>query len=778
MRRLLPLLLLLACDGATSDTDPVSACPRLQTDADALRFDDVLFESPVTRTLRVTQPCDGAADVVIDGLEVDGDDVFIAQTQAAVIQAGQTVLVDVRFEPGGSYASHAAALRIRTSAGEATVSLVGSASSDQDGDGVDAIEAGGQDCDDRNARVGVPTDESPNGVDDDCDGWVDEDFIDVGDVLISELMLRPSSVRSTVGQWVEVRNVSERAIDLRGWVLDGTEGRLQVQDSVVVEPGEHAVLAVETDPTDNGGIQVDGALVGTGTPLAIRDWRLALSIDERVIVALDEHPDWPDELGASIALDPTIDDALATTGPALWCAGTSELPSQDLGTPGAENDWCPQIDHDDDGYSREEGDCDDADPEVGRLQLEVWDGKDNDCDSLVDDLFADRSRVGWAYGPEFSQLGGAANLQVADWDGDGIDDLVVPESGYSGAIIWSLDGAQVFAADLVHVDTLTPGQIDGGSARLLGVGPAPGDLDHDGDDDLAVLVSGPFGGDGDLLWLFDAPPAGGDTMTPDDADLIVTQADRMVATGALLSDLDVNGDGGQDVVLADRRDLYGVAQVLDLGGLSGSVDVDDVEIGTWSATERLMLGGYLSGGDLDDDGYDDVLIGEQDTSGSVGAVVHGVLGQSELPEDGPLALSSTLRLSGLNGGLPLRAWILDLDEDGAQDLLVGDPSEDQAYVLFDAGGLSGSVDVPARADLTLQSDRGLCATDAAWADLDRDGSKDLVLGCGSRTTSERGVVMVLPSDALVSGATLDALDASATILAQEPGDAAGPGSGR
>ena len=116
---------------------------------------------------------------------------------------------------------------------------------------------------------------------------------------------------------------------------------------------------------------------------------------------------------------PTLEPSLPTPSPP-WLSPTPP-PFQDTPwpspTPGTQEPTSapdlptptpsPPPDTDGDGFSELEGDCDDADPVVYPGAAEICDGKDNDCDGLVDDRDPDAQGV-----PEW----------YLDADGDGYGD--------------------------------------------------------------------------------------------------------------------------------------------------------------------------------------------------------------------------------------------------------------------------------------------------------------------------------------------------------------------
>ena len=58
------------------------------------------------------------------------------------------------------------------------------------------------------------------------------------------------------------------------------------------------------------------------------------------VIEYDNGSTFPDPNGASMNLDPTMQDAGLNDQGASWCVATSSFGAGDLGTPGAVNDSC------------------------------------------------------------------------------------------------------------------------------------------------------------------------------------------------------------------------------------------------------------------------------------------------------------------------------------------------------------------------------------------------------------------------------------------------------
>ncbi len=264
---------------------------------------------------------------------------------------------------------------------------------DLDGDGLGAC---GGDCDDADPAIGPHAAELDDGVDDDCDGLVDEDFLAAGDLVITEFMANPRQADDQSGEWFEVLNTSARQVDLLGWLVHDGDGRDGVETSVVLAPGDLALFAADGDAGENGGLPpVDVDYEYEAIKLTNVGATLTLSAGDVVVDALTyDADDWTVQPGRSTYLDAAYSDAELNDSPYPWCVTPEEDDFDygggpgDHGTPGAPNpgDLCC-ADADGDGSSTCDGDCDDDEPDARPGLAEAADGLDNDCDGLVDEDF-------------------------------------------------------------------------------------------------------------------------------------------------------------------------------------------------------------------------------------------------------------------------------------------------------------------------------------------------------------------------------------------------------
>lgn len=243
---------------------------------------------------------------------------------------------------------------------------------DGDGDGqgaastrVDACNApvgfvaSDEDCDDGDALIYVGATESDNMVDEDCDGWIDEDFVSAGDLVINEVARQTAFGTGSVvaeGQWFEVINTSSRTIYLDNFTIVRENSASSDQFSVdpgwgvVLVPGEIAVFCNTDDyeyPNDTASdlqcdyIWSDETESGTASGTYF-DNTFNLQVNEDVLGVyiegdansgrlLDEvawyfdanNGLWPQLQGYSIMLDPDHVDATDNDILSYWCVSPS-----------------------------------------------------------------------------------------------------------------------------------------------------------------------------------------------------------------------------------------------------------------------------------------------------------------------------------------------------------------------------------------------------------------------------------------------------------------------
>jgi Ca2+-binding RTX toxin-like protein len=341
---------------------------------------------------------------------------------------------------------------------------------------------------------------------------------------------------------------------------------------------------------------------------------------------------------------------------------------------------------------------------------------------------------------------------IGDINGDGYADVLVGARGvhadgnpYSGASYVVFGGATGLPP------TIAADSLNGTNGfRLTGVDDLDnagytvsggGDFNGDGHDDM--IISAPFAGSGSVYVSFGhaGPFAASASLSGavEFHDSVATQIGLDVGNAG-----DVNGDGVSDLIIGRT----GGAAIVYGGSLSGSIDLATLD-GTdgFVASNAPLAGASVSGaGDVNGDGFDDVMIGTM--AGEAYVVFGGMGGVANVLLD---------ELNGVNGfrltvadpanGIQLGATLSsagDVNGDGFDDLIVGaaysgnhdDAEAGISYVVF--GKASTGFDPPVinvdeldgtngfRIEGAEADDRlGIAVSSAG--DINADGYDDLIV---------------------------------------------------
>ena len=432
--------------------------------------------------------------------------------------------------------------------------------------------------------------------------------------------------------------------------------------------------------------------------------------------------------------------------------------AEELPWDGVDNDCTggDLVDVDGDGYDAAQvggPDCNDEDPAIHPNAEETWSNgiTDNDCDGdreAISATFGEEAITGTVDEGQF----GRRVATLGDVNGDGIAEFLVGavyEDGEAlgGGAVYLVNGvAGTTADDFPRLYTLK-------EYAYMGIVAGGADLDGDTIPDLVTTAANTDDGRGTAWLVSGADFAQLDNSQVEEVALFELTGDApgtyFGGIAAFLGDLD--GDGTEELGISAST----APGEFDWAGSVGIWHTSELADGTLADAHWLLegdaegrsLGSRLQeAGDLDNDGYNDFLVGGV---GVLGAILPGGVSAPELDE--PL-----FELIAETEGVRCDVEMLgDVDGDGERDLGC---VQDEAFLIFTTllGTPRRTTDLPSA---TFGTGTGSNTFDMKdLGDLDGDGRAETLLPVKWHEPSKTSIVTILPGESTQFGTSQNVLD--------------------
>jgi hypothetical protein len=343
---------------------------------------------------------------------------------------------------------------------------------------------------------------------------------------------------------------------------------------------------------------------------------------------------------------------------------------------------------------------------------------------------------------------GYSAASAGDVNGDGYSDVIVGAYGYDGRygrayIFYGGPGmdttADVTFTGETSIDTIN---FDFGASVA-----SAGDVNGDGYSDVIIGARGYLTNTGRVYIFY-----GGASISDKDlsagatADVTLTGGTTGDALGASVSSAgDVNGDGYSDVIIGARGysagNTTGRAYIY-YGGttMDGTADVTL----TGETTSNYFGYSVASAGDVNGDGYNDVIVGADGYSTNTGRAYIFYGGASMTSKDLGAGGTADVTMTGQGSGAASQfgysvASVRDVNGDGYSDVIVGFPNVDLSGTNEGSASIFyGGANMDTTADVTIsgEASSNLLGTSVASAgDVNGDGYADVIVGAYGNTSS-------------------------------------------
>ena len=229
--------------------------------------------------------------------------------------------------------------------------------------------------------------------------------------------------------------------------------------------------------------------------------------------------------------------------------------------------------------------------------------------------------------------------------------------------------------------------------------------------------------------------------------------------GHALTAGDINGDGISDLLIGapfTGEKSGAVFVIFGRDGISGEKDITEIaDISIYGANKGDMAGYSISIGDINKDGFADIIIGAPNSDKGRGEV-YVISGGKNLEGEINLRDSYDLRIAGKEGSdrgffvfsekseqrgdsAGYTVASADINGDGIFDIMIGAPGADgnnnkndsgEVYVIYGRGGLKGNLDLYKDADMTISGafEGDSAGYSIACGDINKDGISDVIIG--------------------------------------------------
>lgn len=370
------------------------------------------------------------------------------------------------------------------------------------------------------------------------------------------------------------------------------------------------------------------------------------------------------------------------------------------------------------GYVSVNTDCNDANPYTNPSASEICDGIDNDCSGDIDDKAID------------------AKLFYSDSDSDGYGDLNsnteccdIP-SGYSDNSSDCDDtNANVNPSHTEDcwdsVDNDCDGIIDedcdelslaNADAKFLGERAndmagwsisGGGDVNNDGYDD--ILIGAPFeafgGSSGGSVYLINGPVSGEINLSSTNSRLSAHSANDHAGM-SVSSAGDVNRDGYDDILIGAQNEstngTYAGAAYLVLGPITENLELSDADFIFYGEENSYTSSSVSGAGDINGDSYPDIIIGAMGNEYGKTYLVYGPFSSNlQLSTESDSIMTGTL----YDASGYKTAGVGDVNADGFDDILIGAINADQqAEDPHESRGAAYLVNGPIASDIDLSTE--------------------------------------------------------------------------